>query len=164
MKKKLCYFIFFLIVSAFGFSQNLSPSIISSQGSFDEAEGITLEWTLGESIIETINHQNEIYTQGFHQPFIYSRLEIQDHLNAFNIVVSPNPVNAIVNISVDGNYNSQLIIHLFDVNGKIIKKTTSSGNYNDITLNVIELSSGIYILKISDIDGTFVETHKIIKY
>lgn len=164
MKKKSYYFSLFLIISTFSFSQNLSLSVISSQGRIDNSEDMTLEWILGENNIETINQQNEIYTQGFLQPNISSRLEIQNYLLDFDIIISPNPVNSIFNIYINEKVDSQLLISLYDINGKLIKKISSFNNDTILEINVIELSSGIYVLKVTDTEGSFLETHKIIKY
>ncbi len=164
MNKKLyCYF-FFLLISSIGFSQNVSLSIVSAQGGFDKTENISLEWTLGESFIETVNHQNEIYTQGFHQPFLNNRLELQDQSFDFDILISPNPVYSHINISVITSVNSQLIISLYDIYGRYIKQISAFTTDSLIDMNVDGLSSGAYILKISDIEGSINQTHKIIKY
>jgi len=48
MKNNFHYFYFFLLISTFGFSQNLLQSVISTQGDFDKSENISLEWTLGK--------------------------------------------------------------------------------------------------------------------
>jgi len=164
MKQKSTAFIFFLVISTFGFSQNLSLSVVPTQGGFDKTENISLEWTLGESFIETIKHQNEIYTQGFHQPFLINKLELHDFSFDFDIQISPNPVQSLINISITDTNNLQLIISLYDINGRFIKQISAFTNDRNIVLNVIELSSGFYILKISDIEGLFIKIHKIIKY
>ena len=75
-------------------------------------------------------------------------------VNAENAVnVYPNPVKDVLNIAAKGDYNYQLI----STDGKVVK----DGNQSVNTINVQNLPTGIYIMKITQ-DGK-TSSHKVIK-
>ena len=53
-----------------GLSQRLSPEVLAVGGGIDKNGSLSLEWTLGEAVIETVSLSDRIYTQGFHQPML----------------------------------------------------------------------------------------------
>ena len=71
--------------------------------------------------------------------------------NAVNVY--PNPVKDVLNIDAKGDYNYQLI----STDGKVVK----DGNQSDSAINVQNLPTGMYIMKITK-DGK-TSSHKIIK-
>lgn len=156
-----------IIISTFCYSQNLSREVIASQGNFDQIEHITLEWTLGDSFIETLVAKNNIITQGFQQPSIITTARLNNASlvkKPSNIILYPNPVDALLHVYIKPVDRAKLNISLYDVTGKFIKKATTLKTDNDITLDVSELASGIYLLKFSNTDGSILETHRIVKY
>ena len=78
---------------------------------------------------------------------------------ASNFAVSPNPANTVVNIS---NKNNSTLnqIQLTDLNGRIVKSINANGVSN-IQINIADLNTGVYFLKITSDKG--VGTTKIIK-
>lgn len=67
----------FTLILSFGFlagviAQNVDQSVISGGGNFatDSGSGISLSWTIGETVIATLDNAGSgpILTQGFHQP------------------------------------------------------------------------------------------------
>ena len=71
--------------------------------------------------------------------------------NAVNVY--PNPVKDVLNIDAKGDYNYQLI----STDGKVVK----DGNQSDSAINVQNLPTGMYIMKITQ-DGK-TSSHKVIK-
>lgn len=80
-----------------------------------------------------------------------SLLGVETVTNATNLSVSPNPARDIVTITTNETLQS---VEMYDVNGRIVK--TSKSNQ----INVSDLSSGIYMMKISSDKGT--TTKKIV--
>lgn len=76
-----------------------------------------------------------------------------------NLAVSPNPAKDIVNITNNGNsiLNNAIIT---DVNGRIVKNTNFNG-VSTAQINVNDLNTGVYFLKITTDQG--VGTTKLIK-
>ncbi|MBU8882178.1 M4 family metallopeptidase [Kaistella sp. DKR-2] len=70
-----------------------------------------------------------------------------------NVNVYPNPVKDVLNINAKGDYSYQLI----STDGKIVK----DGNQSESAVNVQNLPTGMYIMKITQ-DGK-TSTHKVIK-
>lgn len=166
MEKSNFLIIPFLIISTFCFSQELSHSVIAAQGDFDQIENMTLEWTLGESFIETAVTTNRIYTQGFHQPFLTAtRLDTESlESNPSDIVLFPNPVESLLYVYLKSSQSTTLHISIYDVSGKLIKQQTILETDHKSTLDVSELSSGVYLMKFSNAEGTLIETHRIVKH
>ena len=70
--------------------------------------------------------------------------------------VYPNPTNGVLNIN---SKSSIITINITDLNGRLIQ--ASNQNNNQVAINVENLQSGIYLLKITTESG--VSTQKIIK-
>ena len=69
-----------------------AQQVIASSGSSGSAAGYSVEWTLGEPVIETFTLSNHILTQGFHQTGFLAT-SLQDfELPGLLVRVYPNPV------------------------------------------------------------------------
>lgn len=73
-----------------------------------------------------------------------------------NFTVYPNPANDVINVSNLGNLEITKA-SITDVNGRIVKEVNSSFE----TINISELNSGVYFLKINTLEGS--GTTKIVK-
>ena len=166
MKKSYLLTIPFFIISTVGFSQNLSRNTMTAQGDFSQNESVTLEWTIGETFTETVVTPNKMFTQGFQQPFLTaSRLETETlEKTTSEIVLYPNPVESLLYVYLKSSPSTKLYINIYDVTGKLIKQATILETDTNSTLNVSELSSGVYLMKFSNADGSLIETHQILKY
>jgi len=72
--------------------------------------------------------------------------------NSINISVYPNPAKEFININMTSANNSNAIIRLTDISGKLVlseTKSLSEGN-NSMIINTCDLNSGLYILKIQN--------------
>ena len=65
--KKLLLILFCLPLIGFG-QPIISPSVVSSSGNSYNNEGVIMDYTLGEIVVETHANSTTILTQGFHQP------------------------------------------------------------------------------------------------
>ncbi|MFH6769594.1 T9SS type A sorting domain-containing protein [Gaetbulibacter aquiaggeris] len=167
MKKAVFFTIIFFIVSLFTFSQNLSREVIASQGDYNKIDNMSLEWTLGDAFIETVVANNGFLTQGFQQPsHIKTAILSSESLleRPFNILLYPNPVNALLHIYIKPIDRVTLNISLYDISGQLLKKAKTIETDKNLTLDVSDLSSGIYLIKFSNVEGSLIETHRIIKY
>jgi len=77
------------------------------------------------------------------------------------VVISPNPANEMVTLSLDGieNFNG-MSINIFDMLGKKVSSIAQIGPINN--LNVSEFNNGIYFISIMK-DGSLIKTSKLIK-
>lgn len=71
MRKKLLAFPVLLILLTVSMSaQSIENQVISStSGSFGTSDG-SISWTVGEALIGTVDIQDKMITQGFHQPYL----------------------------------------------------------------------------------------------
>jgi hypothetical protein len=78
----------------------------------------------------------------------------------------PNPFNSKTKIVFDIPNASQVSLTLFDITGQkireLVKDFRSAGNY-EITLNMEDLSSGIYLLNLQTIEGSISRKISLIK-
>jgi len=74
--------------------------------------------------------------------------------NSLNLEVFPNPASDLINIKLDVANLSNVEINVFDITGKsVLQKAIKSSNAN-ITLNVDNLSSGMYFFNVKTDVGT----------
>ena len=163
MQKRNSFLIALLLPCFIVQSQTINQEVIASQGSFDVGNSMTLEWTLGELSVETLNDKSMLYTQGFHQPVLKSLVNISDE-SFISSLVYPNPTKNSVEILLS-NYDEDIFyIKMSDIHGRLIKQQTSHLKTSSLKVDVSKLPSGIYLLQILGDKGTYQKTHRIIKH
>ena len=83
-----------------------------------------------------------------------------------NIKLSPNPVSSNGNLLIQTNEIEIIKIEIFNSNGNSVKKIVPvtyniSNNFN-YNINLQDLPSGLYFLKISSIDGQYIDKFLIL--
>jgi len=161
---KIFTLILLIIISASsGFSQIISPSVIASAGGCDENAYAKISWTLGETVTETETNGDYILTQGFQQGH-FNVISVQvTALPGYSVNVFPNPFTNQLNVNITSPDNSNFLLILFDVNGKIIKNCENNTEQNFVFENLSEYSSGIYFLKTISTNSKYDKTFKIEK-
>lgn len=161
-----------IFISNHAFCQKLSPEVISSAGDISKNSSISLEWTLGETIIESSKTSNRQYTQGFHQSYlkVISILPAQNEslISDYNMTVYPNPVEAILEVKVSTENLRQdeigkVDLYLFNFMGQqlLVQKINeeSASTFVDMTA----FPSGTYFLKAQKENGLSLKSFKITK-
>ena len=162
MQKRFTFFIALLLPCFIVQSQNINQEVIATQGNYDVGNSMTLEWTLGESFVETLNDKSIIYTQGFHQPLLKSLTNITDE-SFISSLVYPNPTKNSLQIILS-NYDDDIFyIKMSDIHGRLIEEQTSHLKTSSLKVDVSNLPSGIYLLQILADDGNYQKTHRILK-
>ena len=89
-----------------------------------------------------------------------SNIENSDIKSPYSVF--PNPAEDFVNLNVQANYDSKVIIAVFDATGKIClqQQRTLKVGYNKLLLNTSELSQGIYFVQTTTDEG-IVKTAKL---
>ena len=145
-----------VVLACFHFNL-MSQEVISSQGESYLNNGIELDFTLGEPVVESMTNQTiEIY-QGFHQPSIRI-LDVTDYSSPIKISAFPNPTQELVHIKLDCAENLTYLI--YDEQGKLLQEKTNHAI--ETTLNLETFNSGIYNLIIQQ-QGEVISTIKIFK-
>jgi hypothetical protein len=134
-----------------------AQEVVSTQGdSYSNANG-SIDFTIGEVIINTVNEGTNDITQGFHQTN-WNFVELEDHAPAFEVSIFPNPTEDVLNIRTDKFEN--ISYALYDQQGKLVLKDMLSGALSPIVVN--QLAPGSYSLTLYDKTQTL-KTFKLIK-
>jgi len=139
MIKALSISLFFLTILNIGSSQLLPLELISSSGAVQENE-ITLQWSLGESMVHYLDTDNvSTISEGFHQFF-----QIDRDLNAEAQVraeIFPNPSMDVFKVEVDNTGIIQYVI------SNSIGQTLRTGSFeNVVDINMEKFVTGIYFM------------------
>jgi hypothetical protein len=145
-----------------GFSQQNSLHVISSIGGMDSAQSISLEWTVGESLVETLNDGKTVFTQGFQQTF-FTTTPMKEVPSGTLIRIFPNPTNSYFYVLVETGNKDILNFLLYDIHGRVLYTKTVLP-HNEILFDVSAFASGIYLLDIRSSSGAIIESQKIIKH
>ncbi len=160
MKRVLTFLLFF--TSLIAFSQQVSPDVISSGGDHFENEELSMSWTIGETVISTLESEY-ILTQGFHQDFFTITAIDEKELEDISINIFPNPTPDYLNIEWKTNTESieNISIQLLDGNGRLLTEKSYKSSAETMMLNLQSFERAHYILRI--IHGKQIKTFKIIK-
>ena len=140
------------------FCQTIQNSVISSTGGSASAGTVKMDYTLGETVIETFTTGGNTLTQGFHQTNL--TLVAIENVELFaEITIYPNPTSELVNIDIPQNY-SLLDINMFDVTGKFLKNQANA--YGKVTFDVSCLATGTYYLQVINQKNEQTKTFKLI--
>lgn len=147
--KSLLLFLFLGTIISYG--QSPLRETLSMAGGTTIVNDDNKQYLLHESIgqhssIFTFNTNNEILRQGYVQPIYPSG--VQGNPADLDIVVYPNPFTELVKIQIKENVGENILVSLFDFQGRLIRaKEYSNATNLEISLNTI--SQGVYFLKVS---------------
>ena len=137
---------------------SFGQEVISSQGdSYTDASG-SIDFTIGETVIETVGDASNDLTQGFHQTN-WSFVGIDDFDLSFEIKIYPNPVDDYLIITSSDYANKTY--ELYDANGKII----SQGHLlkEETTIDTRALLPASYSIRIKNEEHIDLKTIKLVK-
>lgn len=144
-----------LFVGSFSFVD--AQEVIATQGDSYIAAPGTLDFTIGEVVINTVSNASNDLTQGFHQTnWKFSGLE--DFAPEFVIAVFPNPASDYLNIQTTDYQNVHVV--LYDEAGKLVAQEDLLAETTSI--RVAELATGNYSLVVSNNTGKL-KLFKLIK-
>lgn len=157
-----------LLVGQFNaFAQNakapVSLSVIGAAGGAHSSEEITLEWTLGETFVESTVAGNRWYTEGFHQPLLSAKALFRSNARGYDIKIFPNPTSEFLNVFIKTNEEEAINLKLVDVTGKIIYEQVVAPKTPQVQLILKHIPEGIYMLSVVNPGGYRINSFKIIK-
>ena len=139
---------------------NYAQEVVSSAGQTHTASGYQVNWTLGETVIQTFSTGSNTLTQGFHQTNLQVTPVSELLLPNFELNVFPNPASDLLFIRMNELPQSPGFA-LFDLSGKkLAQKNIESTNTQ---VNLKKFAAGTYFLKIMQNKNQPVQTFKIIK-
>ena len=167
MKKIISILIYLLITSQLLNAQNLTPSVISSNGSQIKTNGIYFSYTVGE-ISTSVLRNTFILTQGFEQPvnMTVKQIRADSISNNCEINVYPNPTMDIINAKITSkNKLSNININIYNVLGSTINLPVNKliyENFATFEIDFTSLTKGNYIIKFL-IDNK-IYTYQVVKF
>ena len=139
MKKKTLLALFFLstlYVSA--------QEVISSQGETYTTSSGTIDFTIGEVVINTETDGNNTITQGFHQTN-WNFLSIENHAPNYEATVYPNPTSEVLNIKTSAFEGVSYL--LIDGKGKVVLQGELTSELNSIQVEQLPMGKYSVVLE-----------------
>jgi hypothetical protein len=163
LKNKGLFFIGIVLSSFLCSAQNTDTKVISPAGGNDKTENVSIDWTLGEPAVKTVDAGDMIITEGYHQPVLkVISNEVITPASNYKFQIAPNPVRSILNFKSASEEKNGLNVRLTDINGKILLVLSAAAN-DSKDIDMSQLGNGIYLLSISNSDGNVIETFRVIK-
>lgn len=140
------------IIGNFGVNpESINPNFQQTGTWYDFYTGNPIEVSNTSSQIELEAGEYHIYTtKQLETPQILGINSIEDEQN---INIYPNPASETLNVNFLEPQNKTSEIELYDIQGKIVKNIVVSNNRN--TIDISDLCSGLYILKINSANNTY---------
>ncbi len=118
-------------------AQSIERQVVGSGGMTLSTDLVTLDFTVGETVVTTIANDNSILTQGFHQtPF--SQVIVIDPEPTAVFSLYPNPTSGRVIIEGEGIKET----NIYAITGQRVFRT------NKTSFDISHLLAGVYIAQI----------------
>lgn len=158
MKRSFLIFgIMFLALSANG---QVRQEVVASAGGYNVNGGLSVSWTLGETVIPTFQNGNLILTHGFQQQIIITT--VVENLDLFvDVKVFPNPASDVVNIRFDAPVDGEITITIVDSKGRLVKRDLIEASMAEKQINLQDFAAGIYYLRLTK--GNLFNVYKVVK-
>lgn len=143
--KKLFGSVILILFSLLLYSQAAERCIVNTAGDIFSNESISIEFSIGDIAIETLESEQLTLTQGFIQPDNYATNNIKQPTNELSWTIHPNPAKEKFRLIFDhfqpGN-NQKVCI--YDLNGRLIIQKDRLLQSNII--NIEKLKPGTYFV------------------
>ncbi|MEY3199844.1 MAG: hypothetical protein RJA13_1802 [Bacteroidota bacterium] len=147
----------FLFATFFATFAATAQEVVSSQGqTYSNANG-SIDFTVGEVIINTGSNGTNDLTQGFHQTN-WNFLGVEDFAPDYQATIFPNPTQEVLNIKTSVFEN--VTYTLYDAQGKLVMQNILSAEQTPI--QVSQLAPGSYSLTLNN-ETQNLKTFKLIK-
>ena len=136
--------------------------VIASAGGYNAAGGISISWTLGETIIPTFKAADNslILTHGFQQQLIVTTIE-ENLFELVNVTVYPNPASEILNIRFEVPLDGEVDLYLLSQQGSLVRVDIIEAATVEKQINMQDLPAGVYFLRL--IKGKLSNVYKVVK-
>lgn len=138
-----------------------STAQASGLTNIDFVDGRGIAYTSPDYRLHELFYVDCHFDDGINPPSFKKDNSNQDSGNLRNTEfnVYPNPVSDVLNISINSEINSEIIIE--DLKGQIIYKQRANEGFQNLTIDLSNISSGFYLVKQVNANGVY--TQKIIK-
>ena len=150
--KNLTLTLSFIVIALTLHAQSAERYVISSSGGEMTSSQYSVEYTLGETVISTVENSNYMLTQGFHQP-ISVPTSVPEETSG-EITLYPNPTSEKVFLDLPEELND-VDVKIFTLYGqKVLSKSHLTSESN---INLSGLASGTYIVSIINPNNQSIE-------
>ncbi len=163
-------YIFWILLSGVfqSTAQSLDRTVVASGGTFSQGTGISLSSTVGEIATSTLTAATSILTQGFQQPDGLFVGIVDAGTGKLSYLAFPNPVHSELTLELNSSKNSELVITLHDMLGRIVSPPLSqilnAGEAIRVQIDVAHLIPAMYFVRIDrKNDMQTIETLRIVK-
>ena len=156
-------YIFILITLLFTLSASaqIKQEVISSAGGYNVNGGLSISWTLGETIIPTFEKDGLILTHGFQGQMLLTTVE--ENLDVLvKVKVFPNPASDVVNIQFESPVEGEIVLTIINSQGKLIKRELIESTVVEKQINLQDIPAGIYYLRLTK--GKLLNVYKVVKF
>jgi hypothetical protein len=147
----------FILFSLFATISVSAQEVVSTQGDSYSNASASIDFTIGEVVINTGTDGTNDLTQGFHQTN-WTFLGVEDFATNYEAIIFPNPTQDILNIRTSTFEN--VTYTLYDAQGKLVMQNIISAVQTPI--QVSQLAPGAYSLTLNN-DTQNLKTFKLIK-
>ena len=138
-------------------SVTYAQEIVSTQGdSYTNGSG-SIDFTIGEVVINTVTDGTNDLTLGFHQTN-WNFLGVEDFAPNYEAIIFPNPTEDVLNIRTSAFEN--VTYTLYDAQGKLVMQDKLSAEQTPI--QVSQLAPGSYSITLNN-ETQILKTFKLIK-
>ena len=158
MKRQI---LFFMLLFLSGGALSAQLQVIATAGDVNENDNGSISWTLGETVVGTLETSDGIVTQGFQQSNLEVTTTVEEPEDLdIQTTAYPNPVQNQLTVEVQNQENLELHYQLFDLNGKLLQEEPVEASR--FTLSLGEYPAGQYILQIRS-DQELIKSFNIVK-
>jgi hypothetical protein len=154
--------VLFVSLLALSAAAQVKQEVIATAGGYSSVTGFSISWTLGETIIPNYKaSDNSIQlTHGFQYQIIITDVE-ENIETPIKVTVFPNPASENINISFEEPNDGEITLLMINSQGKLVKTDVIETMAVEKMLNLQDLPSGIYYLKLTK--GKLVNVYKVVK-
>lgn len=135
-----------------------SQEVIASQGNSYSNSSVSIDFTIGEVVIATLNNTGNTLTQGFHQTNL-TVLAIDDFDINYQARVFPNPTQDLLQVEIQ-NFEG-LNYKMYDIQGRQLSQQKIYSI--NTSINTTPYAKGLYLLVILNENNQLLKTYRIIK-
>jgi hypothetical protein len=127
-------------------AQSFERTVVSTAGGFATSTALTLEYTIGESVVGNFITSPISIGQGYNQAQPDTQSSSVGLLNLASLKLFPNPASSMLTIQSDKALNAKIL----DVTGKLVLDDLSIQANQSNTINIEEIATGVYFIQLSD--------------
>ena len=145
-------------------AQNMYTRTSSNQTTYSLSNIKKFTFSSGNLLVSSISGAIDNYALNTMRYINFKDLSLgtKEYVQATkNILLYPNPVNEVLNLSFTNLIQGAIHIQITTIEGRVVKQESQNNNSNTATISVTGLPSGLYLCKASN--GISSETIKFLK-